>query len=101
MILRVAINAMNDTINEKGLVPSRLEFGILQRLPILNTSLLNQKERLETIETGQEERNTIVAERKIMKASTKNVPVAADRTHKMGDETIVNNENLINGKVHT
>jgi len=94
MILSVAVKAMNDTINEKGLVPSRLVFGILPRFPILNSNLPNQKERLEIIKTAQAEMNSIVAERKIMTALSKNVPAAADRTYKLGEEILVYNENL-------
>lgn len=39
MILRAETNAMFDTINEKGLVPSILVFGIMPRFPIGNSKL--------------------------------------------------------------
>ena len=41
-VLKVAVKAMNDTMGENGLVPSRLVFGIIPRFPILNTDLPNR-----------------------------------------------------------
>lgn len=52
-ILKGAIKAMNDTIGENGLVPSRLVFGIFARFPILNPKLSNQKTRMQIIKTAQ------------------------------------------------
>ena len=36
-LLRISFKGMNDTMSEKGLVPSRFVFGISPRFPILNT----------------------------------------------------------------
>lgn len=43
-LLRSAVEAINDTIQENGLVPSRLDIGVVPRFPIISTDLLNQKE---------------------------------------------------------
>lgn len=37
MLLRLATEAMNDTMDENGLVPSLLVFGITSRFPIIST----------------------------------------------------------------
>lgn len=42
-ILRLAVKDMNDTIGDNGLVPSRIVFGILSRLPILSTDIPREK----------------------------------------------------------
>lgn len=91
-ILRVAVKAMNDTMGENGLVPSRLVFGILPRFPILNSNLPSQKERMEIIKTAHAEMNSIIAERRITAALTRNVPSAADRHYKPNDEVLVYDE---------
>lgn len=62
-ILRVAVKAMNDTINENGLVPSRLVFGIIPLFPIINTDLPTKKNCMNGIKTAQDKMNSIVAKR--------------------------------------
>ncbi len=91
-ILNIAVKAMNDTIGENGLVPSRLVFGIIPRFPILNSDLPEQKERLEMIKTAQAEMNSIVAERRVLAAVTRDVPPATDRTYKLGEDVLVYSE---------
>ena len=91
-ILRVAVKAMSDTMGETGLVPSRLVFGIVPRFPILNSNLPNQKERLEIIKIAQAEMNSIVAERRVLAALTRDIPPAADRTYKIGEEVLIYSE---------
>ena len=91
-ILRVAVKAMNDTINENGLVPSRLVFGIIPRLAIINTDLPTQKDRMNAIKSAQAEMNSIIAECRIMTALKSDMPPAADRTYKLGEEALVYNE---------
>lgn len=83
MILQVSIKAMNETINEEGLVKSRLVFGIIPRFPILILELQTQKERMDTIESSQAEMNTIFAEPKILSALNRNVAPCADQADKL------------------
>ena len=87
--LRIANKAMNDTIGENGLVPSRLVFGIIPRYPILNTDLPNQKERMEAIKLAQSEMNSIIAERRVLAALTKKIPPAADRQYNWAEELLI------------
>lgn len=69
---------MNDRINENGLVPSRLVLGMFPRFPILNTDLPTQKDRINVIKAAQAEMNSIVAERRLLTALTRDIPPAAD-----------------------
>lgn len=91
-LLKVAVKAMNDTMGENGLVPSRLVFGMIPRFPIINTDLPTQKERMEALKTAQAEMNSIVAERRVVEALTRNIPPAADRVYKLGEEVLVYSE---------
>lgn len=83
---------MNDTIPENGLVPSRLVFGTIPRFPIISTDLRNQKERMEILPKSQKEMNSIIAERRILAALTRNVRPASDRVYRLGDEFLVFSE---------
>ena len=83
---------MNDTMGENGLVPSRIVFGIIPRFPILNTELPTQKQRMEIIKSAQAEMNSIVAERRVLAALTRDIPPAADRNYKLGEEVLVYSE---------
>lgn len=49
LILKISVTEMNNTINEKILVPLRSVFGILQRFPILKTNLQKQHENQDTM----------------------------------------------------
>ena len=89
ILLSIAVKAMNDTIGEKGLVPSLLTFGITPRFPIISTELPTQDERMGLLTSGQMEMNAIIAERRIQAALTKQIPPAADRTYRLGDEVLV------------
>ena len=64
----------------------------LLRFPILNSELPNQKERIGMIKSAQAEMNSIVAERKVLSALTRNIPPAADRVFKLGEEVLVYHE---------
>ena len=87
--LSIAVKAMNDTIGEKGRVPPFLAFGITPRFPIISTELLAQAERMKTLTSAQMEMNTIVAERRIQAALSRQIPTAADKIYQLGDEILV------------
>lgn len=53
--LSLNVAALTDTMVEYGLVPTRLVFGIIPRVPSINVKLLTQKVRLVAIKTAQEE----------------------------------------------
>jgi hypothetical protein len=77
IVLRLCINAMNDTMGPEGLVPSLLVFGVLPRFPATQTSLPNQKDRMEALSTARSEMETITSESRLAEAMHRNVPPAA------------------------
>lgn len=81
---------MNNTINERGLVRSRLVFGIIPIFPILNTFLSKQKDRMNAIKTTEIEINSIIAEIRVLKALRRGTPPAAEGSY--GEEVFVYNE---------
>lgn len=92
IVLNFDIKAMNDTMGENGLVPSRLVFGIIPRFPILNHNLPTQRERLQALKLAQAEMNSIVAERRVLAALNKSIPSAADRNYKLGEKVLIYSE---------
>lgn len=80
---------MTDTNGEHGLVPTRLLLGVIPISPIISTLLPNQKEKMEALAAPQAETNSVIAERKIMTALTRDIPSAADRHYDMGDVVLV------------
>lgn len=78
--LRIADEAMNETISENGLVPSRFVFEISLGFPIIKTELLMQKGRMKDLRTAQDEMNAIVAERQILTTLACEVKPSPDRT---------------------
>ena len=68
MALALAVKAMNDTMNEDGLVPSLLVFGTLPRFPLTDSNVVAQKERMRVLSCARKEMETIVAQRRIYTA---------------------------------
>lgn len=54
-VLKVAVKAMNDNIEENELVHSPLVFGIPPRFPIIGTDRPSQKGRMEALATTHAE----------------------------------------------
>lgn len=92
MLLRLAVKAMNDTMNENGLVPSLLVFGIIPRFPIIATELPTQKDRMDVLAPERAEMEAIVSQKRIMTALLNAVPPAADRVYEVGEEVWVYRE---------
>lgn len=51
--LCIPVKGMNDSMEKSGLVPFCLVFGIIPRLPILNTDLPKQIDGMETIKSAR------------------------------------------------
>lgn len=83
---------MNVTIDESGLVPYLLTFGIIPRFPIIKTNLLTQKDRMKALSTAQMEMSAITAEWRITSVLTKNLPSSVDATHQVGDKALLYRE---------
>lgn len=77
---------MNDIMGENGLVSLCLVFGIVSRFFVLSTDLPIQKTKIKALKTAQTGINSIVAERKIFKALTTNIPHAAGRANELREE---------------
>lgn len=79
-ILRNAIKAINDTMGENGLEPSRLVVRTFLRFPIWGINYLVQKQRMETVKAAQVKMSTIIANRLMSKTLKRNIPLAAKRS---------------------
>jgi len=92
VLLNLAVKAMNDTIGENGLVPSRLVFGMIPRFPIISYDIPSQKDRMDALATLQKEMNAIIAERRVLTALNRDIPPAADRVYSLGEKVLVYSE---------
>lgn len=84
---------MIDTINENGLVPTRLVFGVIPRSPIISRGISARKEEMKILTPDQAEMNAIIAERKISIALTRDILPAPNRVYEMGEKVLVYSEN--------
>jgi hypothetical protein len=89
LILKLAIKATNDTIGIGGVSPSMLVFGCIPRFPITSSYLLDQAERMKALQIGMIEMNSAVAAERISEALKSQVPPAADRFLRIGDEVMI------------
>lgn len=92
-VVNVALKATNNNMVENVLVPSRLVFGTIPRFSILNTSLPIQNVVVVSIKTNHSKMNTIFAQRRIFEALARNIPPAANRLYKVGENVFVHSEN--------
>jgi hypothetical protein len=89
MILKLSIKATNDTIGIGGISPSMLVFGCIPRFPITFSHLPDQAERMKALQVGMIEMNDAVAAERIAEALKSQIPPAADRLLRVGDEVMV------------
>ena len=90
--LRIAVKAMNDTMNPEGLVPSYLVFGIIPRLTDFCTELPTQSDRLNAIEVARSEMERIISEIRLRHALNTNIPPASKQDYKVGQKVLVYRE---------
>ncbi len=76
--LRIAVKAMNDTLEPNGLVPSYLVFGCVPRFPAVDSKLPNQQSRMDALSLVRQEVAIIVSEMRVQKALTSRVPRNAE-----------------------
>lgn len=84
--LRFATKAVNDTIGINGLVPSYLVFGIMPRFPTLPSRLPQQRRRMQILREARAEYERAIAELRIATVLRHNIPTAADRMYRVGDQ---------------
>ena len=95
-LLSLSIRAMNDTSGPNGLVPTLLVFGVLPRIPIIPSSLPNQSTRLQIMMKARKEMSPVIAKSALSRAMRMNVPSAANKVFRTGDEVLVFREKPIN-----
>ncbi len=72
--LQLAVKAMNDTMGPDGLVPSYLVFGCIPRFPAVDSTVPNQKDRMNALEKARNEMATIEAELRLKTVLASRVP---------------------------
>ena len=55
LALKIAVNAINDTMNPDGIAPSLLVFGVLPRFAVYLTDLPNQADRMKALQFSRSE----------------------------------------------
>lgn len=65
---RLTTKAMIDTMNEDGIVPSLLVFGVIPRFPVIATDLPMQNKRTEALATARAGMGAMVAQNRILTA---------------------------------
>lgn len=91
-LLIISVKATNDTVGEKGLLPSRLILGIIPRFLILSTNLSELKERMEALKMAQLKMNTVAARRRVFVALLRNLLPAGNCSYKVGKDVLVYSE---------
>ena len=85
-ILRISLKGINDTIDQNGLVPSLLVFGVLPSFPSPSRNNPDQQERFEALKSARAEMESIVAEQRIRKALKSKIPPATKYLIKPDDQ---------------
>ena len=84
LTLRLAVKAMNETMNPEGLVPSLLVFGALPRFPAFNTTLPNQEQRMRALQIARSEMETVSSELRLRRALLSRVSYNREPLHQYG-----------------
>lgn len=82
--LRCEVNALNDTADTNGLVPSLLVFGTIPSLGDTESELADQEQRFNEITAARKEVATIIAEKRIRPALKSKIPPSARYTLRTG-----------------
>lgn len=70
---------MNQTAGPRGLIPSLLVFGVIQRMPLAPLPLPAQRDRIQAMVTARKEMAMLVARARVRTGLAASVPAAADR----------------------
>lgn len=92
LVMRLAVKAMNDTMNPEGLVPSLLVFGVLPRFPPMSSELPRQQEIMRALEVARAEMETISNELRLRTALLSRLPNAATFDLEVGQAVFVYRE---------
>ena len=83
---------MNDTLDPEGLVPSLLVFGVLPRLPAVNSTLPEHEDRMKALRTARAEMENVVSKLRVKTALRSNIPQAAQQDILVGDEVLLHRD---------
>lgn len=79
-------------MGETGLLSSTVVFVTLPRFHIVNYNVPSGKGRKDKIRIARAKMYSIIAERKVTGALTKNVPSSADRNYEPNDKVLIYDE---------
>lgn len=86
VLLQLSIFAINSSVNEHGLIPLLLAYGMLPRLPgVRGTGPLTRDERLKALEIARDEYAQLIAQRRIKLGLNSNLPSSIDEQFEIGD----------------
>lgn len=99
IVLKCSVKAMRNIIRKKGLVPTRLVFGVTPRLPIISNQRPG-KERMEALAAAQSKMNGVTEERKIVPALNREIALVARRFYELGKEVLPHSDKNKSGMIH-
>ena len=94
--LKLAVQAMNDTAGQNGLVPTLLVFVVMPRIPVARKDVPGMVERMKALQSARGEMAKRMAQNRLKTALRSNVPEAADKEVAIGSKVSVYKENPIN-----
>ena len=90
--LMLAIKAMNDSAGPHGLVATLLVFGVMPRIPVAPSEPPEKISRMSAMHYAREEMSAVIAEDRLITAISTNVPSAAMKDIKVGNNVLVYRE---------
>ena len=90
---------MNSTAGPNGLVPTLFVFGVLPRIPLAPSNLLEQRDRMKALHTARLEMNTYITKERVNRALRNNVPKSHESEVKFCMSVLVFKEKPINKSV--
>lgn len=89
LALKIAQNALNDTMGPNGLVPTLVVYEILRRLTTASPQIADQQLRMRALEIARREMETVVTHLRITQEMSSRVPFAANDTIHPGEDVLV------------
>lgn len=84
-VLNIGVKATNDTKGDHGLAASRLLFGIIPSFPKRNPNVPNRRDRMAMSKEAQAEMSSIIADRRVLAALTRDIAPTADRVYNISE----------------
>lgn len=87
--LRLAVKAMNDTMNPEGHVPSLLVSGVPLCFSAMNSQLPNQEDRMRAMQVAKTEMETIASELRLCTALLSKLPIISNHNLQIEQKVLV------------